>query len=45
MEPDVKRALTEIVASKGKMDAAAASQFMSDLLRGNRYLVDVWASN
>jgi cytochrome P450/NADPH-cytochrome P450 reductase len=45
MEPDVKRALVDIAASRGRMSAVEAEQFVSDLSRDNRYRVDVWASN
>lgn len=42
MARDVDRALHEIVAAAGGMDAAAAHAYVNELVRGHRYLRDVY---
>jgi cytochrome P450/NADPH-cytochrome P450 reductase len=43
MEPGVKRALTDLKRRRSGMDAAAADQWIEELGRQNRYVLDVWA--
>ena len=45
MEPDVKRALTDIYAEKSSADAAAAAAWIEKLGTTGRYALDVWATN
>ena len=44
MEPDVRRALTLIYAEEMDVSAGAADAWMEEMLAGNRYVLDVWAS-
>ncbi|HXW20182.1 MAG TPA: flavodoxin domain-containing protein, partial [Roseiarcus sp.] len=43
MEPGVKRALSDLKRRRSGMDAAAADQWIEELGRQNRYVLDVWA--
>ncbi len=42
MAADVERALTDIVAEQGQMDAKAAKAFVQDLKKSGRYQADVY---
>lgn len=45
MEPDVKRALTNLYASEKDVSFGEAQAWMEDMARDGRYLLDVWAGN
>jgi cytochrome P450/NADPH-cytochrome P450 reductase len=45
MAPDVRRTMAAIYCEKMKANEAAAEQWLNEMTAGNRYLVDVWASN
>ena len=45
MEPDVKRALTEICADRRGIDREAAQAWMAQMAADDRYVLDVWAGN
>jgi cytochrome P450/NADPH-cytochrome P450 reductase len=45
MAPDVRRTMAAIYCEKMKASEAAAEAWLNELTAGNRYLVDVWASN
>ena len=45
MEPDVKRALTQIYATEKDVTFAEAQAWMENMARKGRYLLDVWAGN
>jgi cytochrome P450/NADPH-cytochrome P450 reductase len=45
MEPDVKRALTTMYREEKDVDWAAAEEWMEEMSRQNRYVLDVWAGN
>ncbi len=42
MAPDVDATLAEIVAEHGGRDADAAAEYLTDLKRDHRYLLDVY---
>lgn len=44
MEPDVRKALTDVMRNKLGVDAAAAARRFDRLVADDRYRVDVWAS-
>jgi len=45
MAPDVRRTMAAIYCEKMKANDAAAETWLNEMTAGNRYLVDVWASN
>ena len=45
MEPDVRKTLTSILQVKLGVGASDAAKHFDELVAGNRYRVDVWASS
>ena len=45
MEPDVRRALVRLCAEERDLDEADAEAWMTDLMKADRYALDVWVSD